>query len=306
MKKLISALLVVVMLISVVPFSNAAKTALGLTQASALETVDGSYDYLVNYIMANCDIQEDGSYGIVEITKSDNLTEYFGIGYFAKAETISCYYFTEQEDNWGQLFLDIQKAGDEYLFECGIGVEYASVIGTAKIDPETYNKENLDFEMDFSVSQLASLTDSFNETFNKILAEFIVKIDSYLKANVGISLGNFGFTKISTAQSLPQPSDKNVKMGDFSLKYKQSAIVRPIITPENKNVSHVEYSTSDPSVVSVDQNGNVTATGSGTATITCKVVDVFGYEYVFDYDVTVSYSFFQWIIRILLLGFLWY
>ena len=65
----------------------------------------------------------------------------------------------------------------------------------------------------------------------------------------------------------------------------------------------VIYSSSDESVAAVDSNGNVKAVGIGSATITATID---GTEISDSINITVSYAWWQWIIRILLLGFLWY
>ena len=61
------------------------------------------------------------------------------------------------------------------------------------------------------------------------------------------------------------------------------------------------WSSSDPSVASVDSDGNVTATGRGSTVITAS----YG-EFSDSCEVTVSYSFVQWLIVILLFGWIWY
>lgn len=51
-----------------------------------------------------------------------------------------------------------------------------------------------------------------------------------------------------------------------------SIILVPTITPSNLTDEVIEWTSSDPSIASVDDNGKVTAVGAGTATITAKVV----------------------------------
>ena len=65
----------------------------------------------------------------------------------------------------------------------------------------------------------------------------------------------------------------------------------------------VEFTSSNPKVVSVDENGKVTATGKGTATITATVK---GTDVSTSINITVSYTWWQWIIRIVLFGWIWY
>ncbi len=72
------------------------------------------------------------------------------------------------------------------------------------------------------------------------------------------------------------------------------------------NPSKVEFSSSNPDIVSVDGSGNIKGIKTGEATITCTVTDSLGNVSQDACTVTVSYAWWQWIIRIVLLGFLWY
>lgn len=65
----------------------------------------------------------------------------------------------------------------------------------------------------------------------------------------------------------------------------------------------IEWETSNAKVATVDDNGKVTMTGKGTATITAKSVDGTAEA---SCKVTVSYSSLQWIIIIVLFGWIWY
>ena len=67
--------------------------------------------------------------------------------------------------------------------------------------------------------------------------------------------------------------------------------------------SVVAYSSSDESVVTVDQDGTYTAVGKGTAVITMSVP---GSDIEEHCTVTVKYAWWQILIRIFLLGFIWY
>lgn len=66
----------------------------------------------------------------------------------------------------------------------------------------------------------------------------------------------------------------------------------------------VEYKSDNEKVASVDpETGKVTAVGSGTATITATIK---GTDISATKTITVKYAWWQWIVRILLLGFIWY
>ena len=67
--------------------------------------------------------------------------------------------------------------------------------------------------------------------------------------------------------------------------------------------SLVEYTSSDESVVTVDKDGSYKAVGKGTAVITMHVVGTDIEEHC---KITVKYTWWQMLIRIFLLGFIWY
>lgn len=73
-----------------------------------------------------------------------------------------------------------------------------------------------------------------------------------------------------------------------------------------KNITLGKNSSSDPSVATVDENGNIYGAGKGNATITCTVTDEFGNVVSDTCDVEVNYTFGQWLIVIFLFGWIWY
>lgn len=101
---------------------------------------------------------------------------------------------------------------------------------------------------------------------------------------------------------------KSVSLGDISLNYKKSTTLKPTITADEGAKYTVKYSTSNPKVATVDKNGKVTATkrGSGSATITCTVTDSNGNTVTDTCKVNVKLSFGQWLIVIVLFGWIWY
>lgn len=109
-------------------------------------------------------------------------------------------------------------------------------------------------------------------------------------------------------KNVEKKSVKSVSIDDISLNYKKSTTLKPTIKADDGAKYKVEYSTSNAKVATVDQNGKVTATkrGSGTATITCTVTDSNGNVVKDTCKVNVSLTWWQWIITIVLFGWIWY
>ena len=101
-------------------------------------------------------------------------------------------------------------------------------------------------------------------------------------------------------------SVKSVSIGDITMNYKKSAKINPSITADDGTEYTVKYSSSDTSVARVDDNGNVYAAKRGSATITCTVTDSNDNTVTDTCNVNVKYSFGQWLIVILLFGWIWY
>lgn len=89
----------------------------------------------------------------------------------------------------------------------------------------------------------------------------------------------------------------------LSLRYKESAGLTVQVEPEDAADPSVVWSSSDPSVATVDASGTVLAVGRGQAVITCSSADGFASS---SCAVSVGYSLGQWLIVILLFGWLWY
>lgn len=92
----------------------------------------------------------------------------------------------------------------------------------------------------------------------------------------------------------------------LDVNYKNSEKFKPAITVEEGLTYTVKYSSSDPSVAAVDKDGNITTHHKGTAVITCEVTDSTGKVSKDTCTVNVKFQWWQWIIWILLFGFLWY
>lgn len=131
----------------------------------------------------------------------------------------------------------------------------------------------------------------------------------------GINEETYGVFTLSTSESSndesfvienEQSSVDEVFVYDLDMTYKSYAWIETEIYVTGNVDYTVEYSSSNPSVAYVDEFGEVYAAGEGSAEITCTVTDEYGNVVTDTCEVKVSYAWWQWIIRILLLGFLWY
>lgn len=97
-----------------------------------------------------------------------------------------------------------------------------------------------------------------------------------------------------------------VSVSDITMNYKKSTTIMPDITADPDAEYTIEYESSNPKIATVDENGNVYAAKKGEATITCTVTDSNGNTVSDTCNVKVKYSFGQWLIKILLFGWIWY
>lgn len=121
-------------------------------------------------------------------------------------------------------------------------------------------------------------------------------------------IGDFGSgVEVRKLSSASDDEKTSVSVSDMELKYKNSAKITPVISAPDGAKYSVEYTSSNANIVTVDNNGNITTHKKGNATVTCTVKDENGKVLATDTcNVTVKFTFGQWLIWILLLGFLWY
>ena len=91
--------------------------------------------------------------------------------------------------------------------------------------------------------------------------------------------------------------------GETNVRYKGSSQLTATVLPVNANDPAVKWSSGNTDVASVDGSGCVLARGIGDAVITCTAEDGGAEAQI---TVHVGYTFGQQLIRIFLLGFLWY
>ena len=111
-----------------------------------------------------------------------------------------------------------------------------------------------------------------------------------------------------TLETTPaQPKVTKVELDDVTMNYKDSITLKPTVTADEGAKCTAKYESSDPNVVKVNkETGEATGAKRGSATITVTVTDEAGNTVKDTCTVTVKYTVLQWIIIILLFGWLWY
>ena len=117
--------------------------------------------------------------------------------------------------------------------------------------------------------------------------------------------------KVVETRTIPVGGDKgkvhSVSVSDISLDYKGSKTITPTINVDEDVSYTVNYRSSDESIVTVDDDGNISSPGvKGSAKITVIVTDQYGNTVTDTCKVTVKYSVWQWIIVIFFFGWIWY
>ena len=97
-----------------------------------------------------------------------------------------------------------------------------------------------------------------------------------------------------------------VVVSDLTMNWKSKAALDPTVTTPKGMGYTVAYSSSDPSVVSIDENGEMTGLKKGKATVTVTVTNAVNRTGTDSCTVTVKYTVLQWIIVYLLFGWIWY
>jgi len=93
-----------------------------------------------------------------------------------------------------------------------------------------------------------------------------------------------------------------ITVGTVKMRYKDTYELRTIIVPRNATDT-VVWTSSDENVVTVDNNGVLTSVGKGFATITAATSDGTLSDTC---EVEVFYAWWQWIVKIMLFGWIWY
>ncbi len=151
---------------------------------------------------------------------------------------------------------------------------------------------------------------SYNKAGSFFKATFTKPSGAKFKSgDVTVTMTNCSISeKGNTIALFPQIKDLTgfiLSETSVSMNYKDTVTLT--YSPEAPKGSNVTWKSSNESVVTVDENGNVYASGTGDATVTCTVTNAKG-DVISEAscEFSVSYTVLQWIIIILLFGWLWY
>lgn len=117
-------------------------------------------------------------------------------------------------------------------------------------------------------------------------------------ADCGVLLGEESIPMLIAASDIEGLPDA------LTLHYKDTVTLKAVLTPEDASDKTVHWYSSDINVASVDPDtGEVRACERGETVLTCVSGDGFAAKEI---PVTVSYTAGQWLIKILLFGWIWY
>lgn len=199
--------------------------------------------------------------------------------------------------------------------EDNIQIKNKNAIGTLYIPNTVISVGKNAFENCENITKViipASVTTIANDAFNgcKNIKEVVYEgtKEQWDEINFGKNNDSIIDSKIkfNSSQDNIESNVNSVSVSDIKLNYKKSATIKPTIKADEGAKYTVKYSSSNTKVATVDENGKVYAAKKGSATITCTVTDSNGNTVYDTCKVTVKYSFGQWLIKILLFGWIWY
>ncbi len=241
---------------------------------------NGTMDYTMSVVDSDIGETERINFFDVEITDGKTMTgevegETFAIeDYSLELENGEALEPTEQKNNVAEIEIKTAASGNGTVSESitATSGDYVTVYAT----PD----EGHGFKGWYDGDELVS-TDS---EYSFVAKEFVLLTASFEPI----------LSKISS-----------VSVEDLSLNYKMSASLNPEIIADDDAEYTVSYS-SDSKNVTVDENGKIYGAKKGTANITVTVTDSQGNTVTDTCKVTVEYTWWQWLIKIVLFGWIWY
>lgn len=220
------------------------------------------------FFNANNCVISDSSESYASFSFCDNLTKFiFGEGTKTIPAKLCAYVRNLQTVEFNSV---VEKVGDNAFLNCS-SLETVNYAGTEKDKAEIVFGKNNDY--------LINATWTCKEEENPIKPDIPDEPD------------------IPEKPEIPELIDAE----NIALNYKGSVS----IAKKEFEKYDVTYESSNPEIITVDEDGKITAIGNGTAVITATVT-VDGEVIEDEVTVTTTYAWWQWIIVIVLFGWLWY
>lgn len=140
--------------------------------------------------------------------------------------------------------------------------------------------------------------------YNALTAEQKALVDNH--ATLAAAQAKYDELKAAAENPESPKTVKSVCVADVTLNCKKSTTLIPQVTADDGAEYTVQYESSNPKVAKVDSNGNVYAAKKGTAEIKVTVTDQSGNTVTDTCKITVKYTWWQWIIKVVLFGWIWY
>ena len=140
--------------------------------------------------------------------------------------------------------------------------------------------------------------------YNALTAEQKALVDNH--ATLAAAQAKYDELKAAAENPESPKTVKSVCVADVTLNCKKSTTLIPQVTADDGAEYTVQYESSNPKVAKVDSNGNVYAANKGTAEIKVTVTDQSGNTVTDTCKITVKYTWWQWIIKVVLFGWIWY
>lgn len=147
-------------------------------------------------------------------------------------------------------------------------------------------------------------TDSISKPIPMFTYKFAKKAQDVTPSDYSVSVSScvltVGNDNIDLTAGVKLVDYLDFNESSITANYKQT---KKIDAYSSYSANKIKWESSNTKVATVDDNGNVKMTGKGTATITAKSTDG---KLSAECKVTVKYAWWQWIIVIVLFGWIWY
>ena len=214
----------------------------------------------------------------------------------------------------GKLFTTVENVfGEAFITPRSPSKDGYSFTGWSPKIPETTPAENLRFDAQFEPQKYVAALLVDGEVYKEIPYTYgqkslslppIPEKEGYSGEWESYTLGIGGVT--INAVYTADPHVYNVSTASMSMYYKsKEALIYKVRADEGADYK-VTFKSSNPEIATVDKNGIVYGAKNGTTTITVTVKDSNGNIFKDTCTVQVQYNILQWIIVILLFGWIWY